>query len=215
MKKPDRPPGQKKQASADRADEPVKKGNAGKTPGAFKNLRSSVSTNARNKLTALRTDRTPQHASKGKASASSEFAAGGASIGLSAGAQVTELRRPAQRPGARPSFEQSITMADYLRARRGFSSDSQMAELLGVHRSRLVAWKQGADVPNAENGHLLAYLAVVVQELGQFLDPDVIPDWLLTEQHALGGRTAVQALQEGSLADVLQAVNATEHGAYM
>lgn len=56
-------------------------------------------------------------------------------------------------------------------------------------------------------------LEIVVEELENFLDPDVIPDWLLTEQ--LGGRTPMQALRDGHLAEVLQLVNATEHGAYV
>jgi hypothetical protein len=58
-------------------------------------------------------------------------------------------------------------------------------------------------------------LAVVVRELEEFLDPDVISDWLLTEQFSLGGRTPIQALRDGDLAEVLHLVNATEHGAYI
>jgi hypothetical protein len=58
-------------------------------------------------------------------------------------------------------------------------------------------------------------LAVVVQELGEFLDPDVIPDWLLTEQYTLGGRTPIQALRDGDVSEVLRAANETEHGAYI
>jgi hypothetical protein len=58
-------------------------------------------------------------------------------------------------------------------------------------------------------------LATVMRELEQFLDADVISDWLITEQYTLGGRNPVQALREGHLAEVLQAVNATEHGAYI
>ncbi len=131
------------------------------------------------------------------------------------GVAVLEFNRKRVRYTREKSAAQVIAMADYLRARRGFSSDQEMAQLLGVHRSRLIAWKQGADVPNPQNRQLLSHLAVVVQELAEFLDPDVIPDWLMTEQHMLGRRTPVQALREGSLADVLQAVNATEHGAFV
>ncbi|HEX8317093.1 hypothetical protein [Longimicrobium sp.] len=131
------------------------------------------------------------------------------------GVAVLEFNRKRVRYTRDKTAEQVIAMADYLRARRGFSTDQEMAQLLGVHRSRLIAWKQGADVPNPQNRQLLSHLAVVVQELAEFLDPDVIPDWLMTEQHTLAGRTPVQALREGSLADVLQAVNATEHGAFV
>ncbi|HEY0026207.1 MAG TPA: hypothetical protein VGB24_25170 [Longimicrobium sp.] len=131
------------------------------------------------------------------------------------GVAVLEFNRKRVRYIREKSAEQVIAMADYLRARRGFSSDQEMAQLLGVHRSRLIAWKQGADVPNPQNRQLLSHLAVVVQELAEFLDPDVIPDWLMSEQHTLAGRTPIQALREGSLAEVLQAVNATEHGAFV
>lgn len=131
------------------------------------------------------------------------------------GVAVLEFKRQRVRYTREKTAEQVYAMADYLRARRGFSTDQEMAEVLGVHRTRLIAWKQGADVPNARNAQLLSHLAVVVRELEEFLDPDVIPDWLLTEQYTLGNRTPVDALREGHLADVLQVANATEHGAYI
>ena len=131
------------------------------------------------------------------------------------GVAVLEFNRQRVRYTREKTAEQVYAMADYLRARRGFSTDQQMAEVLGVHRSRLIAWKQGTELPNAANSQLLSHLAVVVQELEEFLDPDVIPDWLLTEQYTLAGRTPVEALRGGQLAEVLQMANATEHGAYI
>lgn len=131
------------------------------------------------------------------------------------GVVVLEFKRRRERFTREKSPAQVVAMADYLRSRRGFSSDQEMAEILQVHRTRLAAWKQGAEVPNPQNAQLLSYLAVVVNELEEFLDPDVIPDWLGTEQFTLRGDTPVQALREGHLAEVLQAANATEHGAYI
>ena len=131
------------------------------------------------------------------------------------GVAVIEYGRERQRYTRERTPDQVIAMADYLRARQGFASDQELADVLGVHRTRLAAWKQGSEVPRPENAHLLAHLAVVVRELEQFLDPEVIADWLLGEQHALGGRTPVQALRDGRLAEVLQLANATEHGAYV
>ncbi|HEY0152532.1 MAG TPA: hypothetical protein VGB92_11070 [Longimicrobium sp.] len=131
------------------------------------------------------------------------------------GTLVIEFKNRRWRYTQERTREQVIAMADYLRARRGFSSDQEMADVLEVHRTRLIAWKQGGEVPNSQNAHLLSHLAVVISELQEFLDPDVIPDWLLTEQYALGGRTPVRALREGMLAEVLQTANATEHGAYI
>jgi hypothetical protein len=112
------------------------------------------------------------------------------------------------------SPDQHMVVGDYHRARRGFASDSQMAEVLGVHRTRIAAWK-GGQAPDAGNAKLLSAVAITVDELLHFLDPEVVPDWLTTEQFELGGRTPMEALDDGRLADVLQAVNATEHGAYV
>lgn len=112
------------------------------------------------------------------------------------------------------SPDQHIVVGDYHRARRGFASDSEMAELLGVHRTRIAAWKNG-QAPDTENAKLLSAVAVAVGELLRFLDPEVVPDWLTTEQFDLQDRTPMEALREGHLADVLQAANATEHGAYL
>ncbi len=130
------------------------------------------------------------------------------------GIAVIEYGRERQRFTRERTPEQVIAMADYHRARHGFASDQELAGVLGVHRTRLAAWKQGSEVPRPENSQLLSHLAVVVQELERFLDPEVIGDWLLGEQLALGGRTPVEALRDGRLAEVLQLANATEHGAY-
>ncbi len=131
------------------------------------------------------------------------------------GVAVLEFGRQRVRYTREKTAEQVVAMADYLRARRGFATDQQMAEIIGVHRSRLIAWKQGTEVPNPANAQLLSHLAVVVQELEEFLDPDVIPDWLLTEQFTLGNCTPVEALRGGRLSEVLQTANETEHGAYI
>ena len=133
---------------------------------------------------------------------------------------MTSTKRKPRRFRARPrphrnAPEQLTTLADYHRARRGFTRDAELAEALGVHRTRLAAWKSGSVTPNPDNARLLTWLAVVVGELGEFLNPGVIPDWLQTEQVMLGGRTPADALREGRLADVLYAANATEHGAYV
>jgi DNA-binding transcriptional regulator YiaG/ribosomal protein L30/L7E len=125
-------------------------------------------------------------------------------------------------PGLPESFdarsrspEQLAGMADYHRARRGFATDSEMAAVLGVHRTQLAGWKRGQVTPSPANARLLSYLAITVSELSEFLDPEVIGDWLLTEQYTLSGRTPAEALRDGRLADVLYTANATEHGAYV
>jgi transcriptional regulator with XRE-family HTH domain len=112
------------------------------------------------------------------------------------------------------SPEQHMTIGSYHRARRGFATDVEMAEALGVHRTRIAAWKRG-QAPDPENAHLLSNLATVVEELLRFLDSEIIADWLTAPQYELGEQAPIEALRQGRLADVLQAANASEHGAYV
>jgi transcriptional regulator with XRE-family HTH domain len=115
-------------------------------------------------------------------------------------------------PALRP--EQHMVMGDYHRARQGFSTDAELARVMGVHRSRVAAWKNG-EMPDPANMELLTALGVVVHELAQFMDPEVIPDWLTTGQVEADGREPIELLREGALTEVLQLANATEHGAYV
>jgi hypothetical protein len=55
----------------------------------------------------------------------------------------------------------------------------------------------------------------VVEELLRFLDAEIVADWLTAPQYELGEQAPIEALRQGRLADVLQAVNASEHGAYV
>lgn len=123
-----------------------------------------------------------------------------------------DLPRP-RLAGAPPSPEQHMVIGDYHRARQGFESDAELARLIGVHRSRVSGWKNG-ELPDRAHARLLTAVAVVVGELARFMDPAVIADWLTAPQPELDGREPIERLRQGRLADVLQAVNATEHGAY-
>jgi hypothetical protein len=105
-------------------------------------------------------------------------------------------------------------LSAYFRARSSFESDTALARALDVDRTRLSAWKKARAEPRREHLRVLADLATVGDELRRFLHPAVVQDWLTSRQPELDGRTPVQALRDGNLADVLQAVNATEHGAF-
>lgn len=113
------------------------------------------------------------------------------------------------------SSEWLIFLSYYLRIRRVFTSDVQMAEMLGLDRTRLIAWKKGTSTPRLEHARYLADVATTVDALARFLYPTVVKDWLCTPQFELEDRTPVEMLREGRLTDVLLSVNATEHGAYV
>lgn len=112
------------------------------------------------------------------------------------------------------SAEWLIFLSHYIRARRAFASDVQMAEMLGLDRTRLIAWKKGTSAPRQEHVRYLADVATTVDALMRFLHPSVVAGWLTAPKFEFADRTPVDMLREGRLPDVLLSVNATEHGAY-
>ena len=108
-----------------------------------------------------------------------------------------------------------ILVSHYLRARFAFKSDLEMAQTLGLDRTRLIAWKKGAAVPRQEHMRFLADVATTVDALRRILHPAVVTSWLTAPKFDLGDRTPIEMLREGRLPEVLQSVNATEHGAYI
>lgn len=105
-------------------------------------------------------------------------------------------------------------LSAYFRARISFDSDSALARALDVDRTRLSAWKKALAEPRRDHLRVLSDIATVSDELRRILHPDVVQDWLTSPQPELDGRTPVEALRDGRLADVLQSANATEHGAF-
>ncbi len=112
------------------------------------------------------------------------------------------------------SAEWLIFLSHYIRARRAFRSDVKMAEMLGLDRTRLIAWKKGTSAPRHEHVRYLADVATTVDALLRFLHPSVVADWLTAPKFEFEDRTPVEMLRERHLPDVLLSVNATEHGAY-
>lgn len=108
-----------------------------------------------------------------------------------------------------------VFVSHYIRARRAFSSDVQMAETLGLDRTRLIAWKKGSSAPRQEHVRYLADVATTVDALERVFHPSVIAGWLTAPKFEFADRTPLDMLREGHLSAVLESVNAAEHGAYI
>lgn len=104
------------------------------------------------------------------------------------------------------------TVADYNRARAGFSDDRALASALRVDLKDVEQWKLGA-LPSPEEKQRLRDLAVAVSELEKVYEPEVIPTWLASKP-AGEEKAPIEWLREGNLAEVLQLINASAHGAY-
>ncbi|MDB4951557.1 MAG: hypothetical protein JWM27_4206 [Gemmatimonadetes bacterium] len=130
------------------------------------------------------------------------------------GAPVAHVR-PAKRP-VPPAMGQDavIRLAHYYQARRGFASDSALADACGVHRSQVARWKRGEE-PDVHNARLLRDLATVVARLADWYDAEVIPDWLYGSSPDLGGRRPIEVLRRGGLVEVLAAAETQTSGSYL
>jgi hypothetical protein len=131
--------------------------------------------------------------------------------------RVVPPHRPRTRSaGVAPSLgrDEVIRLAHYYEARRGFPSDSALADACGVHRSRVARWKLGEE-PEPANARLLRDLATVVSRLADYYDADVIPDWLYGNSPDLGGLRPMDVLRRGGLVQVLAAAEAQTSGSFL
>jgi hypothetical protein len=110
--------------------------------------------------------------------------------------------------------EAIIRVGHYLEARKGFASDSELAQLFPVSRSRISRWKRG-EQPGAENARILRDLATVVARLLEYYDEESIPKWLRGRNPDLGGRRPLDLIREGGhLPEILSVIEAQTGGAF-
>ncbi|HEX6040160.1 hypothetical protein [Longimicrobium sp.] len=106
-----------------------------------------------------------------------------------------------------------IQRAYYLEARKGFATDSALAEAMGVNRSQVSRWAQGR-AAHAENAWLLRDLATAVSRMADFYNPASINRWLFGANPDLGGEPPMVLLRQGRLPEVLMAIEAQTSGAF-
>lgn len=99
-------------------------------------------------------------------------------------------------------------------ARRAFPSDAQVAEALGVDRAQVKRWREGRTEPGPENADRIVGLDTAVELLSTYLEPSSVPKWLMGINAHLGDRRPIDLLREGSLSDVIGAVEALKSGSY-
>lgn len=121
-------------------------------------------------------------------------------------------KRPQSRGGkGRSSAFHRVRLAS---ARRAFPSDAQIAEALGVDRAQVKRWREGRTEPGPENADRIVGLDAAVELLSRYLEPTSIPKWLMGLNAHLGDRRPIDLLREGSLSEVIAAIEALKSGSY-
>ena len=91
--------------------------------------------------------------------------------------------------------------------RRDFNSAAAVAELLGVSRSQVTRWLQGAGIDplNAERVDLLE---LVWSNLLRLYEPEAARAWLLGMNPSLGDRRPVDLVRAGKAEELMRAIRA-------
>jgi uncharacterized protein (DUF2384 family) len=91
--------------------------------------------------------------------------------------------------------------------RRDLKSGSAVADLLGVSRSRVTRWLQGAGIDplNAERVDLLE---LVWSSLLRLYEPEAARAWLLGVNPQLGDRRPVDLVRTGRAEELMEAIRA-------
>jgi hypothetical protein len=74
-------------------------------------------------------------------------------------------------------------------------------------------WRKG-QAPDAENADKLAGLALIVEMLGRWLEPEAIEGWLLGSHAHLEDRSPAYLVGRGIIADVIGAIEAEKAGVF-
>lgn len=97
----------------------------------------------------------------------------------------------------------------------GALGNNRVAELLGVSRSQPSRWKSGEERVAPRNRRAVLDLEYVMARLYELWTPAVAAIWLESSNAHLGGARPVDVMQQRGAAEVIQAIDADEEGAYV
>lgn len=117
------------------------------------------------------------------------------------------------REGA-PEGHVPVAVRDKVRAvSQDLGGQARLARILGVSPSRVSRWIQSED-PDPSNRRKVEDVEFVLSRLLQFLDKETAIKWLQGMNAHLGDRRPIDLLANGRVAEVLEAIEAEETGAY-
>lgn len=96
---------------------------------------------------------------------------------------------------------------------RQFKSQSQLARLLKVDRSRISRWLK-AEIPDLENRTKVDALDFALCRLTTFVSAETARKWLMGMNAHLGNRRPMDLIRQGRVAEVIAAIEQFEAGSY-
>ena len=99
------------------------------------------------------------------------------------------------------------TAVNIVAPRRDFKSGSALADLLGVSRSRITRWLQGAGIDPA-NAERVDLLELVWSILLRIYEPEAAREWLLGLNPNLGDRRPIDLVRAGRAEELMRAIRA-------
>jgi uncharacterized protein (DUF2384 family) len=107
-----------------------------------------------------------------------------------------------------------VAVRDKVRAvSQDLGGQARLARVLGVSPSRVSRWIRSED-PDPSNRRKVEGVEFVLSRLLQFLDKETAIKWLEGMNAHLGDRRPTDLLANGRVAEVLEAIEAEETGAY-
>ena len=94
-----------------------------------------------------------------------------------------------------------------------FRSQSRLAAMLAVDRSRVSRWLR-TEAPDVANRHKLESLEFVFSRLQSSVSPSTAEKWLLGMNAHLGNLRPIDLIRDGRVAEVISALEQFETGAY-
>jgi hypothetical protein len=107
-----------------------------------------------------------------------------------------------------------VAIADKVQALRAdFRSAARLADMLGVSRSQVTRWLQGAGIDplNAEKVELLE---LVWSNLLRLYDRETALEWLVGINPHLGDRRPIDVVRAGRIEDLMRAIRAERAGSF-
>lgn len=92
---------------------------------------------------------------------------------------------------------------------------NEVAILLGTRPEQVSRWNTGQAYPHSSTEKALLELEFIVDQLGDFYEPNEARQWLFSPQKLLRGHSPAELIRDGKMDEVRRLVNQIRDGVYL